>query len=631
MKLYSLIFSQDHNKTYSIKESTNDFYDSSSEKYKKDKEEKEKALEESKKVIINTVMPELDELKPGYNWQYNPRGDKKEIPGASLAFQYKSGNKQILFYLKHNENPVYLIIDVTCTVGGRATDKRFRSREMSLSTVAEDKLKKLAVYISEILEHTEKLLPEAVNKSVLFEQDNPYIVGFKIRTAEEFTKDESSPEEFILNEIYSKILSSILYEAKKPAGLLSVVRKATSPLPDIAGTESGEGFGLKGRAIPKDELRDYIVNISKEEPTEQERRTMPAMHQITAKNLLIPATSLAKKKAQRNQKFMEGIKEQGLEIASEAAIKNLIATLTNYSKLKILSQNAKMEKSGGEKSMYYNFSLPALRGLVYNEKDSTPENPVFLEITTCPGAGKCMLGCFARGGSFVQYNPVSERQTKILNFLYNRPIEFRQKIIDEITANIAKNKKAGIKTSIRWHDSGDFMSEGITRLYYDVMRHFEDEPLVDFYAYTKSIEMMKSHEKENAIPKNFIQNYSYGATGKGEKAIDPSKDKFSEIVPENVVIKFLERVPVIDEETGEPEIVKNKVVTKFAIKKGEKENLLNAVKNSAVYKKNDYPLITIPEYLKGDYTTPSNVVILPGEPDTPANDKTIIGIYLIEH
>jgi hypothetical protein len=470
---------------------------------------------------------------------------------------------------------------------------------------------------------------------LIFEQaqGNPYITGFEIRTAEEFAGEESSPEEF-LEESHSTSLSWLLFEAekkKKPAGVLSQVRKATSPLPDVAGTQSGEGFGLKGRPIDKASLSAYMTNISKEEPTEEERRTMPAMHQITAKNLLIPVTRLARDKAERNQMFKQGIEEKGFEIASQEAVNNLIKVLTDYSDVKLLQQNAKMEKSGGEKSMYYNFSLPALRGLVYDEKASTPENPVFLEVTTCPGAGKCMLGCFARGGSFVQYNPVSERQTKTLNFLYNRPFELKEKLIKDIASLVAKHKKKGIKTSIRWHDSGDFMSEGITKLYYDVMDHFEDEPMVDFYAYTKSIEMMKGHEEQGIVPKNFTQNYSYGATGRGERAIDPSKDKFSEIVPENVVIKFLERVPVIDEKTGNPKKERNKIVTKFAIKEGQKEALLDAVKNSSVYKENGLPLITIPEYLKGGYPKPSNVVILPGEPDTPANDKTIIGIYLIEH
>ena len=477
---------------------------------------------------------------------------------------------------------------------------------------------------------------------LLFEQSegNPYIQGFKIK---HFTPQEEPTEELeeeYLAEDYQKI-GTFLFEAKKkekkkkPAGVLSQVRKAISPLGDIPGTQSGEGFGLRGRSLEPQEVEDYITAAAGEKISPEQRRTMPAMHQITAKNLLIPITRLSRKKDERNEVYrreMEKVeKESGLKVATEAAVKNLISSLTDYSNIKVLTQNAKMEKSGGEKSMYYNFSLPALRGLVYDEKASTPEKPVFLEITTCPGAGKCMIGCFARGGSFVQYNGVSEKQTKILNFLYNRPFELRDKLIENITELSAKNAAKGIKTSIRGHDSGDFMSEGITHLYYDVMNHFGNDPNVDFYAYTKSIKMMKSHEKQGKVPKNFTQNYSYGATGEGEHAIDPKTDKFSEIVPEEVVIKFLERVPVTDEETDEPEMEKGKVKTKFAIKAGQKQALLDAVKNSKVYKENGYPLITIPEYLEGNYERPSNVVILPGEPDTPANDKSIIGIYLIEH
>jgi hypothetical protein len=463
----------------------------------------------------------------------------------------------------------------------------------------------------------------------LFEQaatGNPYIGGFEIKTAEEFAREESSPDEFTstkaaqsLAEKYSVgNLVDFLFEVSKVN-----VRKAVAPLPGSP--------DMKGRRIPTGDLKTFIGNVAKGETTELEDKTTPAMHSITAQNLLIPVTTLARKKAERDQVFKKGIEEKGLKVASEEAVNNLIKKLTDYSGLEILSQNGKMKKSGSEVGMYYNFSLPALRGLVYDEKASTPEEPVFLEVTTCPGAGKCMLGCFARGGSFVQYNAVSERQTKILNFLYNRPMELKQKLIDDIGMLTNKNKKKGIKTSIRWHDSGDFMSEGVTNLYYDVMRHFESEPMVDFYAYTKSIEMMKAHEEQGKVPSNFTHNYSYGATGKGEKAIDPTKDKFSEIVPENVVLRFLERVPVIDEKTGVAKVAKGKPVTKFAIKDGKDDEVKNAVKGSDVYKENGLPLITIPEYLEGDFSKPANVIILPGEPDTPANDKNIIGIYLIEH
>ena len=457
------------------------------------------------------------------------------------------------------------------------------------------------------------------------ETGNPYVGGFQIKTAEEFAREESSPDEFMpkgqqkaLAEKYSvDNLIEYLFEVSK-----ANVRKAGSPLP---------GTDMKGRRIPTSDLETFIGNVAAGETTELEDKTTPAMHSITAQNLLIPVTTLARKKAERDQIFRKGIEEKGLEVASKEAVNNLIKKLTDYSNLEILSQNGKMKKSGSEVGMYYNFSLPALRGLVYDEKASTPEDPVFLEVTTCPGAGKCMLGCFARGGSFVQYNAVSERQTKILNFLYNRPMELKQKLIDDIGMLVNKNKKKGIKTSIRWHDSGDFMSEGVTNLYYDVMRHFESEPMVDFYAYTKSIEMMKAHEEQGKVPSNFTHNYSYGATGKGEKAIDPTKDKFSEIVPENVVLKFLERVPVIDEKTGEPKAKGGKIVTKFAIKQGQDDEVKAAVKASDVYKENGRPLITIPEYLDGNFDKPANVIILPGEPDTPANDKNIIGIYLIEH
>ena len=141
---------------------------------------------------------------------------------------------------------------------------------------------------------------------LLFEQSegNPYIQGFQIK---HFTPQEEPTEELeeeYLAEDYQKI-GTFLFEAKKgitkkkekkkkPAGVLSQVRKAISPLGDVPGTKSGEGLGLRGRALTSDEVEDYITAAAGEKLSPEQRRTMPAMHQITAKNLLIPLTRLVK-------------------------------------------------------------------------------------------------------------------------------------------------------------------------------------------------------------------------------------------------------------------------------------------------------------------------------------------------
>ena len=205
----------------------------------------------------------------------------------------------------------------------------------------------------------------------LFEQSesNPYFT-YPIRTAEEFAREESSEDEF-LAEKYLKV-GTYLSEVSK-----ANVRKFPGVLPKEAQPFDPD---IRGRRIPIEDLKTFIGHVATGETTREEDKTTPAMHAITAQNLLIPTTRLARKKAERSEAFRKGIEEQGLEVASEAAVKNLIAKLTDYSKLKVLSQNAKMEKSGGEKSMYYNFTLPALRGLIYDEKASTPEDPVFLEV-----------------------------------------------------------------------------------------------------------------------------------------------------------------------------------------------------------------------------------------------------------
>ena len=61
----------------------------------------------------------------------------------------------------------------------------------------------------------------------------------------------------------------------------------------------------------------------------------------------------------------------------------------------IIAQNDKMKKSSTDKVVFYNTTLPALKGLVVNE-----DNGEFHIINTCPSAGNCQLVCYAKHNNY---------------------------------------------------------------------------------------------------------------------------------------------------------------------------------------------------------------------------------------
>lgn len=156
-------------------------------------------------------------------------------------------------------------------------------------------------------------------------------------------------------------------------------------------------------------------------------------------------------------------------------------------KLELLTRNRKMKKSDNR---IFNFTLPAL--------------------STCPQAGACARGCYARQGAYIFSNvkPKHER-----NYDATKTDEFIGRMIDEV-----RRSKAD---TIRIHDAGDFYDREYLGKWLKVMDAMPD---VRFYAYTKMVEMFKHTHN---LPDNFTVIYSYG--GKQDHMIDPSQDRHSQV------------------------------------------------------------------------------------------------------
>ena len=160
-----------------------------------------------------------------------------------------------------------------------------------------------------------------------------------------------------------------------------------------------------------------------------------------------------------------------------------------------LQTNGKLESS----SIYtYAFNLPA--------------------VSTCPGAGICREYCFASAEQKRHPSAMAHRQQSLE---LSKSIEF----IATITAELSKLRNRHIVRNtdfaIRIHASGDFYSMEYIRNWFRIM---EAHPNIQFYAYTKSIALMK---RIGYFPANFICIYSEG--GNQDALIDTQIDRHARI------------------------------------------------------------------------------------------------------
>lgn len=157
--------------------------------------------------------------------------------------------------------------------------------------------------------------------------------------------------------------------------------------------------------------------------------------------------------------------------------------------MKVFSQNSKMKKTSNAQGIdLYNFGIPAFQS-------STG-------LKTCPNAGACAAGCYARSGTygFSNVKSVYEQRLEL-----TQSSDFVERIGIEIDLLLQKAQKNGRQLALRIHDSGDFYSPAYQSAWYHIARAF---PEVIFYAYTKQVaqSILLSGKK----PSNFTLIYSYG-------------------------------------------------------------------------------------------------------------------------
>jgi hypothetical protein len=303
----------------------------------------------------------------------------------------------------------------------------------------------------------------------------------------------------------------------------------------------------------------------------------------------------------------------------EIDINHFIRQITALPKL-IFDRNPKMEKGdrgGGQYTV--NTGIPALRSILYDK-----EQGKFYTINTCPGAGSCAVGCYARKGRYIMSDGKNLKYTQRLNLLLNDPEMYENIIMDELDPLAytikRQSKKEGIdiKLIIRWNDAGDFFA----KKYYDIAISVTNQLLkagynIESYAYTKMGDIA------NIADPNFVMNFSDDANKKETAKVDTDTAKISKIVPKELFKDIFVKKG--------PHYVKDEKEKAMFINDETKETLKNRV---SIKYNIPYESIVYTDELPSTQDEPLkyNVIVLPtGDSDIGAQRKDVKGSYLLQH
>ena len=165
--------------------------------------------------------------------------------------------------------------------------------------------------------------------------------------------------------------------------------------------------------------------------------------------------------------------------------------------MNLLTQNSKLKETSKKLGLkIFNFSIPAYKS-VNGE-------------TICKYAKVCVKYCYAQKGNYTRF-------PKIGQLMEQRYELSKQSIFIGLMNIEIKKKKAD---AIRIHDSGDFYSKEYLQKWISIAK---DNPMVNFYAYTKSLPFFK----DIILPNNMDIIFSVG--GYKDKTIDFNKDRHAQI------------------------------------------------------------------------------------------------------
>jgi hypothetical protein len=270
----------------------------------------------------------------------------------------------------------------------------------------------------------------------------------------------------------------------------------------------------------------------------------------------------------------------------------------------LIGQNKKLSKSGSNQ-MFFDLTLPSYQGLWVDE--STGD---FKIVKTCPAAGECKKFCYAAKSGYIQFPRSSILTSRTVNYLMNDPEGFKAQLISELKRAEISQAKKGKKVVLRWHDSGDFLSEKYLLLAYDVAK---ETPDILHYAYTKQVPLVRKLAEHK--PENFVFNFSLG--GIHDELIDTTKEKHARVVP----FSLFKDVPHTKGEDG------------YSVNFAPKEIKELKKRLADFYKIPEADIITYAEMIKLPESKSKKyyVMVWKGNGDDAATRRDVLGTLLFFH
>lgn len=175
----------------------------------------------------------------------------------------------------------------------------------------------------------------------------------------------------------------------------------------------------------------------------------------------------------------------------------------------VVNPNDKMEKSGMPHEFVYKTGIPAFRGIVYDI-----EARQFYVVDTCPGAGSCVVICYARKGNYIRFPESYDSMTRRLNYMLNFPDRYEEMLYEELKKKCEEHGAlSGYEPVVlfRWNDSGDFFGKRYRVMAHRVMRRLHGEGYnIRDGAYTKVADVANDEDMSASV--------AYSAGGKESEA-----------------------------------------------------------------------------------------------------------------
>ena len=208
-----------------------------------------------------------------------------------------------------------------------------------------------------------------------------------------------------------------------------------------------------------------------------------------------PLKTKDREKFPKNKPYIHA-KSRNFDLKSDSEtvdVEHFIKQITSPPKNMITDYNEKIAKSKGPDEHVYSTGIPAFRGIVYSVKENK-----FYNVNTCPGAGSCVLICYAMKGRYIQYPASYDNMTKRLNYMLNYPDKFEEQLYSEIEKRCIEHKALEGRFDtviIRWNDSGDFFAKKYTTIAESVINRLRKNGYnVQSYGYTKVADVANNSE-----------------------------------------------------------------------------------------------------------------------------------------